>query len=153
MFSQTVGGQENVYLELFTLIIADNDLQQLTHNSVWDLYPVWSSDDTQVAFLSWRGETLDIYLMALDGTDQRVLHDSGTHDADIHWVGDQIVFTAFSQIWIVNGDGTGARQLTDPPRAGEWGKITLKKPDLNISRLAEPLVHHSRAEQLVAVAS
>jgi hypothetical protein len=63
--------------------------------------------------------------MDADGMNQRLLYDSGYHDADIHWVGDKIAFTRNSQIWIMEEDGTGATRLTDPPRAGEWGESVL----------------------------
>ncbi len=56
---------------------------------------------------------------------QRLLYDSGFHDADLHWVGDKIAFTRNSQIWIMDEDGTGAIRLTDPPKAGEWGEAVL----------------------------
>jgi Tol biopolymer transport system component len=36
-----------------------------------------------------------------------------------------MVFTRNSQIWTLNPDGMGAHQLSDPPRAGEWGKANL----------------------------
>ena len=36
-----------------------------------------------------------------------------------------IVFTRNSQIWVMEEDGTGARWVTDPPRAREWGDAVL----------------------------
>lgn len=125
VFAQTIGGSGNEYTELFILAVDDDTPQRLTNNTVWDLYPTWSADDSRIAFLSWRHSDLDIYVMNVDGSDQTLLYDSGSHDADIHWVGDQIVFTAFSRIWIMNSDGTNVRALTDPPRAGEWGSANL----------------------------
>jgi len=53
------------------------------------------------------------------------LSDSSAHEADIDWVGDQIAFTKDSRVWIMQSDGTGLRPVTDPPRAGEWGKANL----------------------------
>jgi Tol biopolymer transport system component len=125
VFSSKVGGDDNEYEEIFTLGIDGGDLRQITDNTTWDLYPAWSPDDTQIAFLSWRDSDLDIYVMDADGSHPALLYDSGTHDADVHWGGDHIVFTAFSQIWIMDGDGTNAHPLTDPPRAGEWGNANL----------------------------
>jgi TolB protein len=63
--------------------------------------------------------------MNSDGSDQRLLFDSGSHDADIDWEGDLIAFTSGSRIWLMNSDGSGARPITDPPRAGEWGDAVL----------------------------
>ncbi|MBT7913101.1 hypothetical protein HN588_04245, partial [Candidatus Bathyarchaeota archaeon] len=89
------------------------------------LYPSWSPDGEEIGFLSFRDQTLDIWVTDADGENQRLLYDSGGHDADLHWVGDVIAFTRDSQIWVMNSDGTDARRLTDPPRAGEWGETVL----------------------------
>ena len=124
-FSQAVGGDSYERYEIFTIGIDGQGRRQLTDNDVWDLYPSWSPDGSTIAFLSKRGATLDIYAMAADGSDQRLLYDSGDHDADIHWQGDMIAFTSGSRIWVMNADGTDARAVTDPPRAGEWGDAVL----------------------------
>jgi Tol biopolymer transport system component len=125
VFSKQVGGSSYEYDEIFTIGIDGQDLRQLTDNDLWDIYPAWSPDGTQIAFLSMGDSNLDIYVMNADGTQRELLYDSGFHDADIHWSGDQIVFTSQSQIWIMNEDGTNARQLTDPPRTAEWGNANL----------------------------
>jgi len=125
VFSRMVGGSSYEHAEIFTVGIGGQDLQRLTDNTFWDLYPAWAPDGSRIAFLSWRDADLDIYSMNADGSDQALLYDSGFHDADIHWVGDQIVFTSGSRIWIMQDDGTGVRQLTDPPQAGEWGNANL----------------------------
>ena len=125
VFHQMVAGGGLESSEIFSVGLDGRDPLMLTANEHWDVYPMWSPDGTQIAFLSWRETDLDIYIMHADGGNQRVLYDSGFHDADIHWVGDQIVFTRESQIWLVREDGTNPRQLTDPPRAGEWGNAVL----------------------------
>lgn len=125
VFSQMTGGTGYEYSEIYTLSIKDRVLSRLTDNSYWDLYPVWSPDGSEIAFLSWEESSLDIYLMNDDGNNQRQLYDSGFHDADIVWVGDKIVFTSQSRIWIMDSDGKNPRPVTDPPRAGEWGQAKL----------------------------
>jgi len=90
-----------------------------------DLYPVWSPDDTSIAFLSKREDDLDIYVMNADGSDTRKLYDSGTNDADIDWVGHSIVFTSGFTIWKMNYDGTNPIQITNPQDKGLWGKANL----------------------------
>ena len=125
VFSAASGGSTNKHEEIFTVGIDGQGLQRLTDNAFRDIYPAWSPEGSEIAFLSWRDANLDIYVMNADGGNERRLYDSGFHDADIHWVGDQIAFTGNSRIWIMEDDGTRARQLTDPPRAGEWGKANL----------------------------
>lgn len=125
VFAQKMDGDDNDHLEINMIGVDGANIKRLTDNSILDTYPAWSPDDSQVAFLSWRESDLDIYLMSVDGSNARPLYDSGSHDADIDWVGDKIVFTAHSQIWIMKSDGTESRQVTNPPRAGEWGGANL----------------------------
>jgi len=125
VFSQKIDGDDNEHTEIFTHSINGSNLQRLTQNTVWDIYPSWSNDDAQIAFLSFRDTTLDIYIMNANGTNQRKLYDSGFHDADIHWIGDKIAFTRNSQIWTIKSDGTQPTQITDPPNAGVWGNAVL----------------------------
>ena len=124
-FSQQFGGNANENEEICTLKINSGELKRLTNNNLMDVYPVWSPDGNQIAFLSWRDEGLDIFAMKQNGSNQRKLYDSGHHDADIDWVGDKIVFTARSSIWIMNDNGSNPVQVTDPPKAGLWGKANL----------------------------
>ena len=125
VFSQPVGGEDNTNEEIFTLDIDGQNLQRLTDNSYWDLYPAWSPDGGHIAFLSLRESDLDIYLMNADGSNTTRLFDSGTHDADIDWMGSHIAFTANNRIWIMNDDGSDAHLISEPPRAGEWGNANL----------------------------
>jgi Tol biopolymer transport system component len=111
--------------EIFTIDIDGQNLKQITDNSYWDLYPAWSPDGAHVAFLSKRENDLDIYMMNADGSDQHLFYDSGSHDADIDWAGDIIVFTSESKIWSIKDDGTGLTQITDPANAGQWGSANL----------------------------
>lgn len=126
VFSCEMDGDGDSYREICTLGVDGDSLVRLTDNDHWDLYPCWSPDGDRITFLSWRHTNLDIYIMnAPDGGNQHLLYDSGFHDSDLHWQGDRIVFTRNSQIWIMNEDGTGDRQVTDPPRAGQWGQANL----------------------------
>jgi len=124
-FSQKVNGETNEDSEIFTLGIDGDDLRRLTNNHTLDTYPAWSPDGSQIAYLAWNDSTLDINIMAADGSKSELLFDSGNHDADIDWVNDTIAFTRNSQIWLMHSDGSNPRQLTHPPRAGEWGNANL----------------------------
>lgn len=124
-FSQKIGGDTNEHEEICTLSVDGRNFARLTHNTVLDTYPWWSPDGTQIVFLSWRDQTMDIYTMEADGSNVKKLYDSGGHDGDVQWSNDKMVFTRNSQIWIMNDDGTHARQVTNPPRAGEWGNAVL----------------------------
>ena len=143
-FSQKFDGDNNSHRELCTLNLDGSSFKRLTNNSFWDLYPAWSPDDTQIAFLSYREDTLDIYIMDEDGSNATLLFDSGTHDADISWVGDKIVFTSNSSIWIMNDDGTNPIQLTHPPNAGEWGGANLPFGDYDprLDPIGEKVIFH-----------
>jgi len=102
--------------------------KRITNNTWLDVSPSWSPDGTKILFLSWPDypdNTLDIFMMNSNGTNPMELYDSGHHDADCAWVGSQIVFTRESQIWIMDDNGTNARQVTDYGFAGQWGNANL----------------------------
>jgi len=124
-FAQQFDGDTNAHEEICTIRVDGSHFQRLTSNGFLDTYPAWSPDGSRLAYLSFPEQDLDIYIMQSDGTDIIKLYDSGSHDADIHWVGDSIAFTAFSRIWIINDDGTRPTQVTEPPRAGQWGNANL----------------------------
>ncbi len=124
-FSQRLGGTADTDEEIVTLPVTGGQVTRLTDNAAMDVYPVWSPDGSRLLFLTMRDGTLDIYLMDRDGASQRLFYDSGGHDGDIDWVGSAITFTAEHRIWLMNDNGTGARAVTDPPRAGEWGNANL----------------------------
>lgn len=128
------GSPINLCEEICSIRVDGNDFVRLTDNDLWDLVPCWSTDDSQIFFLSFR-ETLDLFKMDADGGNIVKIYDSGFHDSDLHCSADKIVFTRNSQIWIINEDGTEATQVTDPPRAGEWGNSVLPfgdyDPNLN----------------------
>lgn len=129
VFAQKTEGIDDNNFEIFSVGVDGNNLTRVTDNAYWDLYPVWSPEGGQIAFLSKREKDLDIFIMDSDGVNERILYDSGYHDADIDWFGDSIIFTSQFTIWRVNDDGTKATRLTNPPGRGEWGKANLPKGD------------------------
>jgi Tol biopolymer transport system component len=124
VFAQKTG-ETDESTEIFTVDIDGQNLEQITDNSYWDLYPAWSPDGTRIAFLSKRDNDLDIYMMNADGSNSHLFHDSGSHDADIDWAGDTIVFTSDHKIWSIKDDGTELTQVTNPANAGQWGQANL----------------------------
>ncbi|MBM3121137.1 MAG: hypothetical protein FJZ97_02990 [Chloroflexi bacterium] len=124
-FSQPVGGEANEQEEIFTIGTDGGGLRRLTENDLWDLYPVWSPDGSQIAFLSWRAQTLGVFVMSAAGDEPVELLDSAFHEADIDWVDGILAFTRESRVWILRADGSEAMPVTDPPRAGEWGAANL----------------------------
>jgi len=92
--------------EIFTIDFDGQNLLRLTDNSYWDLYPAWSPDSMRIAFLSERNKDLDIYMINADGSNQHLFYDSGSHDADISWAGNTIVFTSGFKVWLIKDEGT-----------------------------------------------
>jgi len=125
VFAQFYNGEANENAEVCTFDAASRKFERLTNNNLVDLYPVWSPDGSKIAFLSLRIKDLDIFLMNNDGSEQARLFDSGDHDADIDWEGNNIVFTSGSRVWLMRSDGSGATTFTAPPQAGVWGKANL----------------------------
>jgi Tol biopolymer transport system component len=128
-FSMKVGGDDQNTEEIFTLDVDGQNLRQVTHNAYWDLFPAWSPDGARLAFLSWRENDLDIYSIDITGENEVFIYDSGDHDADIDWHLDTIVFTSNHRIWQMAPDGTNVRQITEPPKAGEWETANLPYGD------------------------
>ena len=125
VFSQRIGGDDDGQEEICVIGADGSGFMQLTNNSVIDTYPTWSPDGSRIAFLSWRDHDLDVYVMESDGGGVAKLYNSGFHDADIDWVGNKIVFTRNSQIWIMDDNGDSARQVSNFSIAGVWGKANL----------------------------
>lgn len=112
--------------EIHILEINGGVLTRLTENYYFDAYPSFSPDDEEIAFLTKRNGTLDIYVMNSNGSNQELLYNSGGHDADVNWGSSgRIAFTRDFQIWTMNYDGDDPQQVTDPPNAGQWGAANL----------------------------
>ena len=129
VFAQKAGDEPDENTEIYSIGIDGTNLKKLTDNDYFDVYPVWSPDDSRIAFLTWRDKDLDIYVMDADGKNDTLLYDSGYHDADIDWIGDSNVFTSQSAVWIMRADGTQAVQVTDYPEKGIWGNANLPAGD------------------------
>jgi Tol biopolymer transport system component len=132
IFQEDFGGNTFHDSEICLINPDGTGYQRITSNLWLDAYPSWSPDGTKILFLSWLDypdNTLDIFVMNSNGTNPLELYDSGFHDADPHWVGTQIVFTRESQIWIMEDNGTNARQVTGFEFAGQQGNANLPLGD------------------------
>jgi TolB protein len=103
---------------------------RITSNDANDSAPDWSRRRETIAFHSNRREPLrrpEIFLMNLDGTDQRVvasLGAAGAAFASFSPDGNKICFqsqTPPRDIYIVDIDGTGLTNLTSPEQPGANG--------------------------------
>jgi Tol biopolymer transport system component len=124
VFAHRIGGDELADEEICLVDTDARWLHRLTDNDFLDTYPVFAPDGHRIVYLSWPDSTLDIWLMDSGGV-PGLLYDSGSHDGDPSWFGSRIAFTTGSRVWLMNDDGTNPVQVTDPPRAGEWGNAVL----------------------------
>lgn len=87
----------------------------------------WSPDGTRIIYTSRRTERFEIYTCKVDGTNEQQLTDTEADEMFPMYSpdGSRVVFAAFSgknsaadniktfEIYVMNPDGTGVRQLTD----------------------------------------
>lgn len=137
-FEQTGGIEGASTTEISVINIDGTGYRKLTDNNWMDFQPVWSSDGTEILFISNNGGTAgtDIYVMDENGNILRQLTDTpGMTEADPDWKCGKIVFTRNGTIWIMDEDGSNEQQLTDPPGRGiEVGvQFALGDYDPNLS--------------------
>ncbi|MBS7623253.1 PD40 domain-containing protein [Candidatus Bathyarchaeota archaeon] len=102
--------------------------QQLTPSNVISGGPSWSPDGREIAYWSWDPEskTCDIWKMTSDGSSRVKLTTDGSFKGPPMWSprGDRIAYTANQtgnmEVYIMNIDGTGNRQLTRGHNPGYW---------------------------------
>lgn len=100
---------------------ADGDNQiRLTNNPADDGVPTWSPDGLQIAFISDRGGSFEIYVMNNDGSNQRRITNN-SQVSNVAWSpdGQQFAFESRrgenTDIYVINADGSNERRLTDHP--------------------------------------
>ncbi len=142
--------------EVYTMNSDGTEQTRLTFNTgpspdfpLLDFWPSWSSDGTKIVYTSFRSvpdspPNGDIYTMNPDGTGQTRIttHPAGDLDPAFFPDGRKIVFVrevpgpdpfgpaASQEIWTINTDGTGARNLapgTEPAVSPDGTKIAFER--------------------------
>lgn len=107
--------------------------RQVSFNTGMSYDPAWSPRGGQLAFVSTENRNDDIYVMDIDGQGQvRLTFNNWEWDKHPSWSpdGTRIVFwsnqgSGRKQLWIMNADGTGQRQLLHSPY-NDWDPIWVK---------------------------
>jgi len=71
--------------DLFSVPTAGGAARQLTTNSAYDAYPVWSPDGSQIAFASTREGSMDVYVVGRDGGVPRRLTTHSAAETPMAW--------------------------------------------------------------------
>jgi Tol biopolymer transport system component len=124
--------------DIYTASADGSDLRRLTHYGVYTAEGVVSPDGKRIVFTSLKDGDLDIYTMNVDGTDVRRLTSAPGYDGGPWWSpdGTQIIYRAHHptdptelasyrdllgqrlvrpnrmELWVMNADGSGQRQVT-----------------------------------------
>ena len=123
--------------DIYTARTDGADLQRLTNYGVYTAEAVVSPDGRRIVFTSLKDGDLDIYTMNVDGTDVRRLTTTEGYDGGPWWSpdGTKIVYRAWHpvdsaltvyrellgqrlvrpnrmELWVMNADGSGQRQIT-----------------------------------------
>jgi TolB protein len=137
--------------EIYVMNPAGSDVVRLTNVLGSDANPTWSPKGDRIAFESNRDGTPEIYVMDADGSNQVRLTNFDAEPAPSNvsvtkpsWspAGDRIAFhrrvgpqgqRGHLEVYTMNADGTGVRQITFTPTPGfsgfpSWGKWSAQKP-------------------------
>ncbi len=94
--------------------------KQLTPSNVISGWPSWSPDGQEIAYWSYNltSKTCDIWKTRIDGSSRARLTADGSFKGPPMWSprGDRVAYTANQtgnmEVYIINTDGTGERQIT-----------------------------------------
>jgi Tol biopolymer transport system component len=129
--------------EIYVINVDGTGLTRLTFNAEGERGPSWSPDGSRIVFICRIGggaADFEICDMKADGSDRRQLTDNTVFDGTATFSpnGQQILFhrtvapgtAGVQQLWLMNADGTGQTQLTNPPGNNlfaNWGVVRVHK--------------------------
>jgi len=127
--------------EIYVINVDGTGLTRLTFNGEGERGPSWSPDGSRIVYMCRIGggaADFEICTMNADGSDRRQLTDNTLLDGTPSFSpdGQQILFhrtvapgtPGGIQLWMMNADGTGQTQLTNPPGDnlfGNWGVVRV----------------------------
>jgi len=109
--------------EIYTIDPETLEETQLTHNAdiITNLPPLWSPDGSKILYLSDKNGIRDFFVINADGSNPVRINAEGTSENFPEWSpdGSKIVFqnsidTMIIDIMLVNSDGSGLTNLTEP---------------------------------------
>ena len=125
VFESTLSGKYSIY----TINVDGTGLRRLTVDTANSEQASWSHDGMRIAFSSDRAGHLDIYTMNPDGSDQRrvtTTSSGGYYQSSFSPDGKWILFQGRpdnsetrDRVYVVAGDGSGLKQLTDSSYGAE----------------------------------
>ncbi len=114
-------------VHLYSLNLLTQELAQLTSGNHRDLYPAWSPDRSQIAFVSNRDGSYELYMMNADGSEVKRLTNTLEEETKPRWSpdGTQIVYVQVKnveaglqekRIHLISVMGDDVQQLTNGPK-------------------------------------
>jgi Tol biopolymer transport system component len=112
---------------LYTVDVASGKEKQLPITGVsYASSPAWSSDGKTILFAGYAGGNQGIFGANPDGSSVRPISTTGNYETSPAWSpdGSRIAFYNDRQIWVMNADGSDARQLAN----GDYGSDPAWQP-------------------------
>lgn len=102
--------------DIYLLEIGASRPTRLTTATEWDLFPTFSPDGETIAFTSDRDNKTGVYLMSIDGSNQRALSTKSDNEPAWSPDGSRLVFDSGRSgapgLYVINSDGSDLKRLT-----------------------------------------